>query len=328
MKIRQPDLVMAWAGTPDGPERQVVEANGFVFYPIPVAKLPTYLSVRWLTWPFDYLRALFAARRVVKNVQPNLVASAGGFTGVSVIREAARLGIPCVIHQLDVEPGLANRVVAPKCRLATTSFRYERPPFSSIVTEQMPTPSRFATASIPSKEEAAAYLRLDPNKLCILITGGGTGALSLNEAIWEELPNLLAVAQVVHLTGYGKGRAQIVHPGYLQAEFFDERSMLCAETVADVVVSRAGMGSIAELVALQKCAILVPLPDTHQEANAARLPFPVVAQDDDFARRLRETILRLCGDREERTKIAVQAQTALSVDDGSALAERWLGFLQ
>jgi UDP-N-acetylglucosamine--N-acetylmuramyl-(pentapeptide) pyrophosphoryl-undecaprenol N-acetylglucosamine transferase len=75
MKIRQPDLVMAWAGTPDGPERQVVEANGFVFYPIPVAKLPTYLSVRWLTWPFDYLRALFAARRVVKNVQPNLVAS-------------------------------------------------------------------------------------------------------------------------------------------------------------------------------------------------------------------------------------------------------------
>lgn len=323
MRARRDDVKFVWAGTPDGPERAVVEAEGFAFYPVPVAKFPTYPSIRWFTWPFDYFRAVRVAREIVDRVRPVLVVSGGGFTGVPVIRYASRRGIPCAIHQLDAEPGRSNRIVARLCRSVTTSFQYDQPPFPGIASERVATPCRFASVTPPSRQDAAKYFDLDPDRPCVFITGGGTGALSLNEAIWNELLKLLAITQVIHVTGKGKGRPEIQYTGYVQAEFFDESTMLVAESLADVVVSRAGMGSIVEFVALKKSAILVPLPG-HQEANAARVPFPVVTHGEHFSTRLHDAIIELLNNPDRQHEISLRASEALPVDDGSALAERWL----
>lgn len=290
MKKRRQELKFSWAGTPNGPERVVVEREGVPFHAVPVAKLPRYLSFGLVRWPLDYLRAAHAANFLIKDIRPSLVVSAGGFTAVPVIKAAHAKGIACAIHQLDAEPGLSNASIARFCDSVTTSFSYELPPFRNVASERVPTPCRFADDVTPEKHAAATLLGFDPQRPIVFITGGGTGAVALNEAVSMILDDLLRDMQVVHLTGKGKQGASIPRRGYVVSEFFDEGEMLNAYAAADLVVSRAGLGSLSECACLKKAAVVIPIPDSHQEENAVRLPYPVVTQGQGFEMRLLETV--------------------------------------
>lgn len=327
MREMRPDLRFAWAGTPDGPERAVVEAEGVPFYPIPVAKLARYPNVRWITWPLDYLKASREARRVVSAVRPSLVVSAGGFTSVPVIARAARRGTRCAIHQLDVEPGLSNKAVARRCASVTTSFPYGNAPFPGVKTERVATPCRFAGVRVPTKIEAAKALGLDPDHPAILIVGGGTGAAAINEAVWSVLDDNLDLAHIIHLTGKGKSKRMHERQGYVMKDFLDEREMLNAYAAADVVVSRAGMGGLSDLACLKKAAIIVPIPGSHQERNAERMPYPIVPQGESFGERLLKETKRLLADADLRASLGERAHAALPTDDGTELATAWLALL-
>ncbi|MCI0478961.1 glycosyltransferase [Candidatus Uhrbacteria bacterium] len=323
MRRRRPDLRFAWAGTPDGPEREVLKREGVEFFPIPVAKLPRHPGIAWLLWPFRYLKARRVAGKVVRTVRPSLIASAGGFTGVPVIKAASLKGIPCAIHQLDAEPGLANKAVAASCASVTTSFRYDTTPFIGTKAVRVPTPCRFADVPVPSREDAVRTFGLDPERPVVFVVGGGTGAVTLNEALWSVLDGLLPATQVIHMTGKGKGDGRKAR-GYVQRDFLEESDILDAYAAADLVVSRAGIGSISDLAALSKPAIFVPLPG-HQEKNVARLVVETVRQDTpDFAKRLRDRIVEGLHDDECRKKCGKRLHDGFPTDDGSALAERWL----
>lgn len=324
MKKRRADLEFIWAGTPDGPERAVVEKEGIKFFPITVAKFPRYPSIEWIKWPANYLRAQAEAKKIINAEKPDLVASAGGFTSVPIMSFANKQKIPCVTHQLDAEPGLSNIIVAKASRLVTTTFEYDVPAFAGVKTERVPTPSRFANAIIPDKSKSASIFGLNPNRPIVFFTGGGTGALALNDAIATELDEYLKVTQVIHLTGLGKLNNLKAKPGYFVAEFFDEQMMLNAFTVADLVVSRAGIGSIADLACLSKPAVFIPIPQSHQERNVKKLPSAVVQQGKHFSIRLRDQVLSLIQNKEAIERLGPQLYEAMPTDDGSALAERWL----
>lgn len=326
MKKRRQDLKFVWAGTASGPEREVIGRDGIPFHPIPVAKLPRYFTLEMMRWPMDYLRAANAARVLIKDIQPSLVVSAGGFTAVPVIKAAYAKGIPCAIHQLDAEPGLSNASVARLSRSVTTSFSYDQPPFR-VPSDRVPTPCRFADDVVLDKDAAAKLLGLDGERPIVFITGGGTGALALNEAVSTILDELLKTTQVIHLAGKEKQGAARSRKGYVVAEFFDEGEMLNAYAAADLVVSRAGLGSLSELACLKKAAIIVPIPDSHQEENAERMPYPIVAQGEGFETRLIETVRTLLADQGRRRDVGDRAHQMLPTDDGSALAERWLKLL-
>jgi len=323
MRKRRPDLTFAWAGTPDGPERDVVAKDGVAFYPIPVAKLPRFLSAGWVTWPFRYINARRAAERVIKTVKPDLVASAGGFTSVPVMLAAHVKGIPCAIHQLDAEPGLSNKSVASFCDSVTTSFRYDLPPFRGVTSERVATPCRFSGVSVPDRKAAAASFGLNPTRPVVFIVGGGTGASSMNEAIWSVLDDLLKKTQIIHMTGKGKGN-DVARIGYVQKEFLDEKEMLNAYAAADLVISRAGIGGISDLASLSKPAVFVPIPGSHQERNVDSLMVEVVKQGLDFPKRLLDKIIDILGDEEYRLKCGERLHDEFPTDDGTALAERWL----
>lgn len=323
MKRRRPELGAAWVGTPEGPERIEVEKEGIRFFSLPVVKIPRYPSIRWITWPFAFFFARRKAAKMLAEIRPSLVVSAGGFTSVPVIRAARLRRIPCAIHQLDAEPGLSNIAVARVCQSVTTSFRYDFPPFQKVQSEQMPTPSRFAGIAIPTKEEAGRSFGLDPARPVVFIVGGGTGSKAVNDAVGSILGRLLNIAQVIHLTGKGKSGGR-QRPGYVVADFFDESAMLRAYAAADIVVSRAGMGGITDAITLKKATILVPIPRSHQEQNVRRLPFAVVQQGDGFPDRLLKQIEQLLEDAEARRLLAEKIGAALPVDNGSTLAERWL----
>lgn len=327
MRKLKTELSFAWAGTPEGPERMVVEEEGIRYYPIPVAKLTRYPSLEWLLWPWKYFQAKKASREILELTRPSLVVSAGGFTSVPVMQLAKRLKIPCVIHQLDAEPGLSNRAVARHCCAVTTSFDYDFPPFKQARHERVSTPCRFAEIKTPTREEALDYFGLEKTWPVVFVVGGGTGAAALNDAVWKSLETLLTFTHVIHVTGKGKSKATILRPGYVMQEFFNEEQMLNAYTVADLVISRAGMGGISDLACMAKAAIFVPIPKSHQEQNVKRLPCGVVQQGDRFAERLTMEIRRLINSGEERQKMGQALHDALLTDSGYALAKKWLGLV-
>lgn len=333
MRKRRPDINIVWAGTATGPERSVVEAEGIRFHVIPTVKLPRYFSWSWFTWPFAYASAKKQAQRVLDEVRPTLIVSAGGFTGVPLIREGAKRGITCAIHQLDVTVSLSNRIVASLCRLVTTSFHYPTSPFRGSSFVRVATPCRFANAQLPSHEDAVKSFNLDPARPVIFVVGGGTGASAINNAIQKILDVELRSAQIIHLTGIGKtklasGQLIAPKPGYVVAEFFDEMQMTQAYAAADLVISRAGMGSISDLASLSKPTILIPIPNSHQEENAKQFAVPIVHQTDQFSKKLQTTIAAVLKDERERIAIGKRMHETLETDDGSALAEKWLGLFK
>jgi UDP-N-acetylglucosamine--N-acetylmuramyl-(pentapeptide) pyrophosphoryl-undecaprenol N-acetylglucosamine transferase len=324
MRAADAEICIMWAGTDDGPEREIIEAERIRFETVPVAKLPRYASSRLLTLPLSYYRAVKTAGHILDFFCPKAVVSAGGYTAVPVIREAASRGIPCIAHQLDYKPLLSNRLVAAHCRYVTTSFAYAHPPFGSkAVTYQIPTPVRFSAGDLPSRTSACLSFGLDPHKPVLLVTGGGTGSLQLNRAIARMEHALPRDLQIIHLTGRGKmTRAITGRAGYVSFEFLSNK-MTAAYAAADVTVSRAGLGAISELAALQKAAILVPLPDSPQTVNADALDGAVLVvntKDADWEERLRNEIILLVKDGEMRDNLGKALYDLVPTDGGQALA--------
>ena len=157
----------------------------------------------------------------------------------------------------------------------------------------------------------------------MLVTGGGTGALRLNEIAVGAARDLVERCQVIHLTGAGKGNQDLSHPRYHQYEFLVDE-MADALAIADVVVTRAGMSALSEISALAKPAIVVPMPDSHQEANAgvvAQHGAGVVLQERELtASLLAEQIRRLLDDPARRASLAEAAARLLPANAAEAIA--------
>ncbi len=327
LKEQYPNLEVIWFGTPNGPERALMQAKGIPFVTIPVAKWPRFLSIDRLLFPFKYLQALHLARHALKRHKPDVVVTVGGFTAVPVVRVANRMGIPCVTHQLDRLPGLANRFIAGRCARVTTSFLYTRPPFGSKVkTEQIETPVQFSLQDLPARSQALRQLGLKTAQPTILVMGGGWGALDVNGVVNRSWPVWKKRGwQVIHVTGKGKNEAPLNEPGIVQKEFCLPEEMRTLYAAADVVVSRAGMGSISELVTLRKPMILIPIPHPHQETNTR--PFAeggaaiVISQNDPkLDQWVEKAIQKYLRDAPFVRLTVDRAQTLLPTDRGEALA--------
>jgi UDP-N-acetylglucosamine--N-acetylmuramyl-(pentapeptide) pyrophosphoryl-undecaprenol N-acetylglucosamine transferase len=324
LKERMPDAKFVWAGTDEGPERELIEKQGILFFTVPAAKLPRYLSLRLVTAPFDFLHARQVSARLVRQFTPSVVVSAGGFTATPVIQEAARLGIPCIAHQLDYQPGLSNRIVARLCKIVTTSFDYPLSPFgASILTRRIPTPVRFSANEVPSREAACSYFNFDTSRPVVFAMGGGTGSLSINESIEEVRRRLPQGTQILHLTGKSRGKGIVADPpGYVVREFFTDE-MLVAYAAADVVVSRAGIGAISELATLSKPTILIPIPNSPQVQNVKALGDAVASVNQSNAgweMDLADVIQDILDSENERLRLGQELHAKFPTDKGQALA--------
>jgi UDP-N-acetylglucosamine--N-acetylmuramyl-(pentapeptide) pyrophosphoryl-undecaprenol N-acetylglucosamine transferase len=325
-------LSCVWVGTPEGPERPLVEAEGIPFHALPVVKWPRYVSWEWLAFPFRWARVRRAADGLVKHLKPDAIVTAGGYTAVPLVLAAAKKGIPCLTHQLDLVPGLSNRLIAKKCVSVTTSFEYREPPFGEWVSDEpMPTPVRFSLSDLPSRSEALQTFKLHSTHPVVLIFGGGTGARALNEMVARSLSRWPDAVQLIHVTGKGRDVDVADGPGkrsgYLKKESLDAREMLHAYAAADLIISRAGIGALSEMAALKKAAIIVPLPGSQQEANAKALEEKgaVMVMDQTkstFAEELLAAVGLALADKELMAGLGETLHHVFPTDDGSALAKR------
>lgn len=267
-ELKKDGAQFLWIGTKNGIERGMVEYEKIKFKTIQSGKLRRYFSWKNFVDPFKILAGFFESLFIINKYKPDLVMSAGGFVAVPVAYAAFILRVPILIHQMDVKAGLANKLVAPIAKIITTTFDSSKNDYGKkAICIGNPVRNILSDFSI-SKREAYSKLGLSSNLPIILVMGGGTGATSLNDYVYNNLEKLLKFSQIIHLTGIGKSKKTEDNQKYHSFEFLDINGMMKVYTLADVVVSRCGMGVLSELSHFAKPSILLPMPDSHQEDNA------------------------------------------------------------
>lgn len=264
---------VTWIGTASGPERTLIEREGITFASIVAAKFRRYFDIRNFVDPFLLMIGIAQAARIIVRVKPDRIVNAGSYIGVPVIIAGALLGKRCIIAQLDARPSLSNQIAAGFAdRIAVANDQGGRA-FSKKKTRVTGVPVRAAYRDAKKKQTAVHTLKkrlgVPADRSILLVLGGGTGAQWINELIWPLLSDLTAFAHVILVTGRGKSsHSSRLLQHYTEVELLGEE---CMETMAgaDAVVTRAGMGTLAELSALGKPTIIIPIPKSHQGDNAA-----------------------------------------------------------
>lgn len=267
-------ISMLWIGTMEGPERKLIEPAGIPFKHIFCGKLRRYFDWRNFIDPFFILIGFFQALFLLRRFKPNVVIGAGSFVQVPVIWATWALRIPSVIHQLDMKVGLANRLCAGIASRITVSWPELIEKFSEAgKVFYTGTPIRGDILEAKEKDADSLFqFGLNSEKPVTLIMGGGRGSAMMNELIWSCLDELLEFTQIIHATGLTKSQNHETaksRKGYFQSELLIN-NISDAYRAADLVISRAGMGTLAELAALGKPSIIIPLEtgNTQQLKNA------------------------------------------------------------
>ncbi|MFC1678333.1 undecaprenyldiphospho-muramoylpentapeptide beta-N-acetylglucosaminyltransferase [Patescibacteria group bacterium] len=263
------DYKYLWFGTKSGPEKKLIDNENIEYHSIISGKLRRYFSFRNFLDPFLILIGFIQSFFLLLFIRPSIIISAGSYVSVPVVWTGWFLGIPVLIHQLDVVPGLANKLMAPVAKKITVTFEASLKDYGHKAV-WTGTPIRHVFKQRISKEDARQRLNLKADKPVILILGGGTGSVALNQIILDNLVSLAKISQILHITGLGKNVTQTDQQNlnYQSYEFLEIQDMICAYAAADIVISRCGMGVLTELSYLSKPSIFIPLPSTHQEGNA------------------------------------------------------------
>ena len=268
-KLDRAEWDIHYIGT-SGMEKGLVEAiEDVTYHEIDSGKLRRYASLKTLTMPIHVLKGYHQSKKILKALKPAVLFSKGGYVSVPVV--AAAKGIcPVLTHESDYTPGLANRIDARFADKVLVTFADTVPFVKGNKGVHTGTPIRPELYK-GSRERALKFTGLSGNKPVLLVTGGSLGAVAVNVAVREALPELLKTFDVVHLCGKGKLDESVKLPGYVQYEYIrDEMADLLA--LADAVVSRAGANAVFELLALHKPMLLLPLSSAStrgdQELNA------------------------------------------------------------
>lgn len=287
--LREADFDIHYIGSYDGIEKRLIEDFEIPYYGISTGKFRRYFDVKNFTDPVRVLKGYAEARKILKQIAPDVVFSKGGFVSVPVVRAAHSLNIPCIIHESDMTPGLANKLCIPVAQKVCCNF----PETLQMIPEEKAvltgSPIR-AELSRGNRIAALDMCGFTANKPVIMVIGGSLGAASVNKAIRSALPKLLEDFQVIHLCGKEKVDNLLLNvPGYKQFEYV-KAELKDLFSLADVVVSRAGANAICELLALKKPNILIPLSAKSsrgdQILNARSFEsqgFSLVIDDDDLA---------------------------------------------
>lgn len=264
--LKEAGFEATYIGSLDGIEKKLAEDAGLTYYGIAVGKLRRYFDPKNFSDPFRVIKGFFQARKVLKTVKPEVVFSKGGFVAVPVVRAASSLKIPCIIHESDITPGLANKLCIPVADIVCCNFPETFdliPPKKAHLTGS---PIR-AELFKGDKEAGKKFVGFTDDKPVIMVIGGSQGSAAINGAIRDSLNELLKDFNIVHLTGKDKTDNMLLTiDGYKQFEYItDELPDIFA--LADIVVSRSGANAIGELLALHKPNLLIPLPSASSRGD-------------------------------------------------------------
>lgn len=278
IKLKEPKAKFILVGTKTGPERIMAAQEKMPFYPIQAGKWRRYFSLLNAAAPFKVGMGFFQTLSIIRKFKPDCVFGTGSFVQVPVVLASWVRGVPVVLHQQDVFPSLANSLCQFFADKITVTFEKSLTDFyHSTGVFYKKRPEKITLTGNPcrpdlldfGKEEALRHFKLRDDLPVLYAVGGGTGARYINELVRQTLPELCRTVQVIHSTGPGKEDKKTQHPNYRPYEFIKQPGL--AYAAADIVLCRAGLSTITELSALKKLAIIIPMPNSHQEINGALL---------------------------------------------------------
>ncbi|HKK48760.1 MAG TPA: undecaprenyldiphospho-muramoylpentapeptide beta-N-acetylglucosaminyltransferase [Alkalispirochaeta sp.] len=273
---------VVWIGSRRGVERSIVTEAGVPYHAIPAGKLRRYFDLENILDAFRVLAGVFAAYRLLRRLSPAVVFSKGGYVAVPVVAAAYLRRVPVVIHESDADPGLATRITAPLASRILLPYEETRRVFperwrTKSVVSGNPVRREFRTAVVAG---VLQQLGLPESELpVILITGGSLGARQVNLLVRETISELTREAVVIHQTGdHSADMIPDIAARAKQDRYFGAPGFAAIFPAlmrrADVVIARAGAGTIWEIAVCRRPAVLIPLSQGasrgDQVRNAAR----------------------------------------------------------
>ncbi|MGI4805185.1 MAG: undecaprenyldiphospho-muramoylpentapeptide beta-N-acetylglucosaminyltransferase [Janthinobacterium lividum] len=318
LKKLHPDTELLFVGANGRMEMEKVPAAGYKIEGLDIAGFQRGSILKNLSLPFKILSSVNKAKSIIKNFKPDAVVGVGGYASGPLLYAASTKNVPILIQEQNSYAGITNKWLAKKAKTICVAFDGMEQFFSADRIIKTGNPIRRSSVDIKGKrEEAFNFFKLSPFKKTILVTGGSLGAGTLNKCMQAGLNDLIAVdVQLIWQTGkyYYKGilekLGENINPNICVLEFLNRMDL--AYAAADVIISRAGAGTIAELCMIKKPVILVPSPNVaedHQTKNALALVnqnAAVLVKDIDAEKTLVKTALGLLQDKNQQQKLSTQ----------------------
>lgn len=294
LKARVNEIDLLWVGQALGMEERIVAAAGIDFASIKAGKFRRMHATHVIQKIFnpstfglnarDSLRVvsgIYQSLGIIRRFKPDVIFIKGGYVGLPLGIAAGWLRVPFIIHESDLEPGLANRILARRAVRVAVGFPVDK--YSGFAPHKLVYTGNPVRPELVSADPAKArrHFGLSAKLPVVLVTGGSQGAREINSAIVAALPQLIQQFQIIHQTGeheiesvkFQVNRLRLAHPERYHPVAFLTDDMAEALAAADAVIARAGATTIAELALAQKPAILIPNTTMagHQVANAQLL---------------------------------------------------------
>ncbi len=309
-RLRKENHRILFVGAEEALDRDIIVREGFEFRSISVLPLERRVSLQFLKFLIKFIMGFFQSFPILFNFKPHLIVGTGGYSSAPVALAAYFLRIPILIHEQNLYPGLTNRFLSRFAKEINITFAESKEYFKKKEARVTGNPIREEILSL-DRERALKDLKLRPKRFNLLVFGGSRGARAINYCLAQVLKKSLLEE---------KGLQIILLTGFLDFEYLIQASksskipllikpflhnMARAYGAADLIVSRAGATTLAELTACGLPAILIPYPHAtsrHQEYNARFLAKEgaamVILERDLSPERLADSILQLMEDRE------------------------------
>ncbi|MCR5709506.1 MAG: undecaprenyldiphospho-muramoylpentapeptide beta-N-acetylglucosaminyltransferase [Bacteroidales bacterium] len=277
-----PEAEILFVGALGKMEMERVPAAGYRIIGLPVAGLQRSLSPKNFALPFKVMESIRKAGKIIDEFKPDVAVGVGGYASAPLLWSASHKGIPCLIQEQNSYAGLTNKILSKRAACICTAYEgMERFfPADRIILTGNPIRAEIAPATTAQREEGYRFYGLDPDRKTLFVVGGSLGCGTLNRVMrnWVEERAASADYQVIWQCGryYKAGVDEFMAgrqvPNLIYTDFIGRMDL--AYAVSDLLVSRAGAGTISELCVAGKATIFVPSPNVaedHQTHNARAL---------------------------------------------------------
>ncbi len=332
----QPDIEILFVGAEGRLEMEKVPAAGYNIVGLPVAGLKRKNPLKNINVFIRYMKSLKIASRILKDFKPDAVVGVGGYASVPVLMRASALKIPVIIQEQNSFAGIANRMLAKKASIICVAYDGMEKYFPASKIIKTGNPVRLKPNSTQSnKNEALKYFGISAKEPVILVLGGSLGAGSINKCLSDNIEKIIA-SGVRWIWQTGKyyfenvnALVSVTQAWNVTVMAFIDRMDL-AYSASDIIVSRAGAGTISELCIAGKPVVLIPSPNVaedHQTKNAMALAVKdaaIVIKDSEVGTRLLPELFSLINDEGKRKRLSENIRSLAMVDSDIMIAREIL----
>ncbi len=333
VKSRNPDADILFVGARGKMEMEKVPAAGYEIVGLPVAGFQRRLTFKNVTFFFKLASSLWKARQIVRSFRPDVAVGVGGYASGPVLKAASAAGIPTLLQEQNSYPGVTNKILAKKAKRICVAYpNMDRffPPSRIVLTGN---PVRQNLLKNVDKRQAYEMLNLKSDRKTVLVIGGSLGAGSINQGVLDSVDDIGLREDVQLLWQCGPYYYEKLKNEVDEKRFDNIRvvpfiaAMDMAYAVADVVVSRAGAGTISELALLGKASILVPSPNVsedHQTKNAMSLVkegAALMVPDHETGEKLISDAMNLLVNDDQRKRLEQKIKMFAHINSANQIAE-------